>query len=115
MTYVPWLREHHGAWDCSTSVIDCVKVTLVCVIRVPSQVGNSHWGDFWVLTIEILVFASPTGYMLTFFGFSLLNWIIFLNSFKKIRNFPAILIFNWLFLQLNHFKTLKDTSFASSL
>ena len=50
MTNVAWLREHHGAWDCSTGVIDSVKVTLVCAIRVPSEVGNSDWGDFWAFT-----------------------------------------------------------------
>ena len=30
-------------------------------------------GDFWAQPVEILVFASPTGYMFTSFGFPLLN------------------------------------------
>ena len=34
-------------------------------------------GDFWALSVETLVFPSPTGYMLTTFGSSLLNWGIF--------------------------------------
>ena len=34
-------------------------------------------GDFWALSVDILVFASPTGYMLTSSGFPLLNWGIF--------------------------------------
>ena len=40
MTNVTWLGEHHGVWDCSTRVINCVKVTLVCAVRLSSQVGN---------------------------------------------------------------------------
>ena len=34
-------------------------------------------GDVWASTVEILVFESPTGYMLTSSGFLLLNWGIF--------------------------------------
>ena len=34
--------------------------------------------DFWALSVEILVFTSPTGYMLTSSSFLLLNWGIFL-------------------------------------
>ena len=34
-------------------------------------------GDFRASSVEILVFASPTGYMLTSSGFPLLNWGIF--------------------------------------
>ena len=30
-------------------------------------------GDFWASPVEILVFASPTGYMLTSTGYTLLN------------------------------------------
>ena len=37
----------------------------------------SDLGDFQSLSIEILVFASPTNYMLTSYGFPLLNWGIF--------------------------------------
>ena len=37
----------------------------------------SDRGDFWALSIEILVFASPTASMLTSFGFSILIWGIF--------------------------------------
>ena len=37
----------------------------------------SDQGDFWAQSVEILVFASPTGYMLTSSGFPLLNWGIF--------------------------------------
>ena len=39
--------------------------------------GTSDWGDFWTLRVEIRVFPSPTGYMLTSSGFPLLNWGIF--------------------------------------
>ena len=35
--------------------------------------GSSDRGDFWALPVEILVFASPTGYMLTSPGFPLWN------------------------------------------
>ena len=33
--------------------------------------------DFWAQAVEILVFASPTGSMLTSSGFPSLNWGIF--------------------------------------
>ena len=37
----------------------------------------SDRGDFWPQPVEILVFASPTGYMFTSSGFPLSNWGIF--------------------------------------
>ena len=37
---------------------------------------TSDWGDFWASLVEILVFPSPTGYMLTSSGFPSLNWCI---------------------------------------
>ena len=40
-------------------------------------VSTSEWGDFLALPVEILVFASPTGYMFTSSRFPLLNWGIF--------------------------------------
>jgi hypothetical protein len=57
-----------------------------------------------IKSYNILVFASPTGYMLTSSGFPLLNWgIFFYNSSKMVSNFPDILNFNRLFLKLNRF------------
>ena len=41
------------------------------------MVQSSDRGDFWALLVQILVFASPTGYMLTYSGSPLLNWGIF--------------------------------------
>ena len=38
---------------------------------------------FWAKPVEILVFASPTGYKLAFSGYSLLNWDIF---YKLLEN-----------------------------
>ena len=38
--------------------------------------------------------AGPTGYMLTSFGFPLLDWVMFMNSFRMIGNFLAVLNFN---------------------
>ena len=38
---------------------------------------SSDQGGFWASPVEILVFASPTGYMLTSSGFPLLNSGIF--------------------------------------
>ena len=38
---------------------------------------DSDRGDFWAQPVEILVFASPTSYMLTASGFPLLNWGVF--------------------------------------
>jgi hypothetical protein len=60
----------------------------VSVKRLPdtgSEVNNREswlgkalwWGDFWTQAVDILVFASPTGCMLTSSGFPLLNWGIF--------------------------------------
>ena len=43
----------------------------------PGREGISDQGDFWAQQVEILVFASPTGYMLTSSGVSLLHWGIF--------------------------------------
>ena len=47
--------------------------------------GTSDRGDFWTLPVEILVFASPTSYMLTSSGFLLLNWGIFHKFFLNDR------------------------------
>ena len=41
------------------------------------QNWQSDRRDFWAWSVEILVFASPTGYLLTSFGFSILSWSIF--------------------------------------
>jgi hypothetical protein len=42
------------------------------------HLGINDRGGFWAQSVEILVFASPTGgYMLTSSSFSLLNWGIF--------------------------------------
>ena len=40
---------------------------------------------FWALSVDILVFPSPTGYTLTSFGFPLLNWGIFFKVLKNDR------------------------------
>ena len=37
---------------------------------------NDHEG-FWTKPVQILMFSSPTGYLLTYSGFPLLNWGIF--------------------------------------
>jgi hypothetical protein len=53
-----------------------------------------------------LVFASLTGYMLTSFGFPILNylWVDSMNFSKTTGNFPAVLMnFNRLILKLNRF------------
>ena len=60
----------------------------------------SDQGDFQVYSIEILVFASPTGYMLTSANFPFLNWVYSVHSSKMIGNFPAVLNYNRLFLKL---------------
>jgi hypothetical protein len=61
------------------------------------------WGDFWALVMKILVFPSPSSYMLTAFNLSLLNWVYSLDYSKAIRTFLEVLNFNWLFLNLNLF------------
>ena len=35
--------------------------------------AETMYGDFWANSVEILAFASPTGYMLTSSGFFFLN------------------------------------------
>jgi hypothetical protein len=46
----------------------------VKILAFPSQsVQMSDQGDFRAYSVEILMFASPTDYMLTSFGFLLLN------------------------------------------
>ena len=46
----------------------------------PESLQISNGGEFWAQSVEILlVFASPTGYMLMSSGFLLLNWGIFLQ------------------------------------
>ena len=54
---------------------------------------------------EILVFASPTSYMLTSFGFPLLKWVYSsIDSSRMICNSPEVSnFFNRLFLKLNRF------------
>ena len=44
----------------------------------PRLIRSSDRGDFWAQPVEMLVFASPTGYMmLTSSGLPLLNWGLF--------------------------------------
>ena len=45
---------------------------------------TSDRGGFWAEPVEILVFASPTGQVLTSSGFPLLNWVYSINSSKMI-------------------------------
>jgi hypothetical protein len=52
---------------------------------------GSDRGDFWAYSVEILVFASPTGYMLTSSGFPLLHWGIFYKFLKNDRYFSCSL------------------------
>ena len=60
--------------------------------------GHNHW------LRSILVYASPTGYMLTSSGFTLWNWGILNKFLLNDRQVPAILnYFNRLFLKLNRF------------
>ena len=57
-----------------------------------SNMGEtSERGDFWAEPVEILVFASPTGYMLTSAGFCTLNWGIFYKFLKNDRQFSCSL------------------------
>jgi len=56
------------------------------------------------LPVEILVFSSPPGYMLTCFGvFGLKLENISVNSFKSVVNFPEVLNLHWSFLKLHRF------------
>ena len=67
-------------------------------------VPTSDRGDFWVEPVDILVFACPTGYMLTSNNFLLLNWgVYFIDSSITIGHFLAVLNFNRLFLKFNRF------------
>ena len=47
-----------------------LHVQLTCRFRV----RDSDRVDLWSYLVEILLFASPTGYMLTLSDFRLLNW-----------------------------------------
>ena len=49
----------------------------------PPMIPSSDRGDFWAQPVEILVFATPTGYLFTSSGFPLLNWGIF---YKFLQN-----------------------------
>ena len=54
------------------------------------------------LVVDMLVFPSPTGYLLlTSFSFSSLNWVYSIDSSKMIGSFPYIINFDHLFLKLN--------------
>jgi len=68
----------------------------------PSPVTGEIFGHILLVEI-ILVFASPTGYLLTSSGFTLLNWVYFINPSKMMGNSSAAWNFNWLFLKLNRF------------
>ena len=54
-------------------------------------------GEFWAEPVEILMVASPTGYMLTSSGFPLLKWIYSIDSSKMTGDFPAVLNFTGYF------------------
>ena len=76
-------------------------LAFVCQESHNIQLECSDTGHFWARSVEILVFASPTGYMLTSSGgFPLLNWG---NPFphKMISSLPAVLKINGLFIKLN--------------
>ena len=47
------------------------------LLKKKTLVGSSDREDFWALAVEILVFASPTGHILTSSGFPLVEWGIF--------------------------------------
>ena len=48
-------------------------------------------GDFWAWPVHILVFLTPTGYMLTSFGFPWRNWGIFYKFLLNYRSFSCSL------------------------
>ena len=50
-----------------------------------SCIWNNDCGDFCAWPVEILVIASPTGYMSTTSGFPSLNWGIFYKFLKNDR------------------------------
>ena len=52
------------------------------------QVWFNGEGDFWTKSVEILVYPSPTGYMLTSFGFSWWNYGIFYRFSQRFVMFP---------------------------
>ena len=67
---------------------------------------NSWWSpaDIWAWLVNILVFPSPTGDMLTSsYGFTLSIQLYSIHSYKMIRTSPEVLNFNRLFLKLNQF------------
>ena len=61
----------------------CTKGRFTWGLKSPVSSKSQHEGqvsdrgDFWAQSVEILVFASPIGYMLTSSGFPLLNLGIF--------------------------------------
>jgi hypothetical protein len=57
-------------------IMSCKTISLTSS-NTPGQTSTSDRGDFWAQLVEILVFASPTGYMLTSSGFPVLNLGIF--------------------------------------
>ena len=50
--------------------------------RVEVRQSSSVWGDLWVWSVEILVFPSATGFMLTSFSFCL-SWFEVYSIIKK--------------------------------
>ena len=101
-----------GCWCHSNSVkkceeegqnLHCFAPPLKIYFQKLQDIPCSDRGDFWALLVEILVFASPTSYMFTSSGFSLLNWVYSIDSSKIIGNFLAVLNFNRLFLKLYWF------------
>ena len=45
-----------------------------CWMNCSQRTRTNVQGDFWAWPVDILVFPSPTDYMLTSFGFCLSNW-----------------------------------------
>jgi hypothetical protein len=57
--------------------VDLHQHDLTCSWIHKPTTQHSDRGDFLAKPVEILVFASPSGYMLTSSNFPLLNWGIF--------------------------------------
>ena len=75
------LKVYQGAFkpaDVFSRMSECnspreIETGIDLMIRLNKRLEASVRGDCWVKPVEFLVFPSPTGYMLTSFGFPLLK------------------------------------------
>ena len=94
------MRSAHYVWQ-KLSVSGKLILAISLSKCACSDICSSVQGDLWASSVKILMFPSPTGYMLWSFSFSLLIQCVFYRFIENDWSFSEVLNFNRLFLKLN--------------